>query len=44
MVCRIRGNGGKDRTENKRDVLGAGQSAPPEVYYISCYIPKGSTL
>jgi hypothetical protein len=25
------GNGGKDRTVNKWDVSGAGQSAPPEV-------------
>jgi len=23
---------------------GAGQSAPPEVYYILCCIPEGSTL
>jgi len=29
------GSGGKGRTENKWDVLGAGQSAPPEVYHIS---------
>ena len=28
------GSGGKGRTENKGDVSGAGQSAPPEVYLI----------
>jgi hypothetical protein len=28
------GNGGKDRTENKWAVSGAGQSAPLEVYYV----------
>jgi len=28
------GNGGKDRTENKWDVSGAGQSASPEVCVI----------
>jgi len=26
------GSGGKGRTENRGDVSGAGQSAPPEVY------------
>jgi hypothetical protein len=26
------GSGGKGRTENRWDVSGAGQSAPPEVY------------
>jgi len=28
------GNGGKGITENRWDVSGAGQSAPPEVYLI----------
>ena len=28
------GSGGKCRTENRWDVPGAGQSAPPEVYLI----------
>jgi hypothetical protein len=28
------GSSGKGRTENRWDVLGAGQSAPPEVYLI----------
>jgi hypothetical protein len=28
------GSGGKDRTENRWDVSGAGQSALPEVYLI----------
>ena len=28
------GRGGKGRTENRWDVSGAGQSAPPEVYVI----------
>jgi len=26
------GSGGKGRTENRRDISGARQSAPPEVY------------
>jgi hypothetical protein len=28
------GSGGKGRTENRWDVSGAGQSAPPEVYLV----------
>jgi len=37
------GSGGKDRTENRWDVSGAGQSAPPEVYYTSTLsIPRVS--
>jgi len=31
-------SGGKGRTENRCDVSGAGQSAPPEVYFQGKYI------
>jgi len=34
------GSGGKVRTENRWDVSGAGQSAPPEVYLILPRTPR----